>query len=108
MYYAFFFLIVRRPPRSTLTDTLFPYTTLCRSLLSGVVIHLPKLLQNLFALRPGRNLKQFWQDAHNVIGVLSLPMHVMFAITGALLCLLFVLMTALNPDRKSTRLNSSH
>src|SRR3546814_20158524 len=23
--------MVRRPPRSTLTDTLFPYTTLCRS-----------------------------------------------------------------------------
>src|SRR3546814_19814573 len=28
----FFFLIVRRPPRSTRTDTLFPYTTLCRSI----------------------------------------------------------------------------
>src|SRR3546814_5946332 len=27
----FFFLIIRRPPRSTLTDTLFPYTTLFRS-----------------------------------------------------------------------------
>jgi uncharacterized iron-regulated membrane protein len=67
------------------------------ALVSGVVIHLPKLVQNLFALRPGRNLKQFWQDAHNVIGVLSLPMHVMFAITGALLCLLMVLMMALNP-----------
>src|SRR3546814_2495502 len=29
----FFFLIIRRPPRSTRTDTLFPYTTLFRSLL---------------------------------------------------------------------------
>src|SRR3546814_1309355 len=27
----FFFLMIRRPPRSTRTDTLFPYTTLCRS-----------------------------------------------------------------------------
>src|SRR3546814_19197879 len=26
-----FFLRIRRPPRSTRTDTLFPYTTLCRS-----------------------------------------------------------------------------
>src|SRR3546814_7171175 len=26
-----FFLMLRRPPRSTLTDTLFPYTTLFRS-----------------------------------------------------------------------------
>src|SRR3546814_12749207 len=27
----FFFSMIRRPPRSTRTDTLFPYTTLCRS-----------------------------------------------------------------------------
>src|SRR3546814_2201973 len=30
-----FFLMIRRPPRSTRTDTLFPYTTLFRSLLYG-------------------------------------------------------------------------
>src|SRR3546814_5316524 len=29
--YIFFFLLIRRPPRSTRTDTLFPYTTLFRS-----------------------------------------------------------------------------
>src|SRR3546814_14354776 len=28
---AVFFLMIRRPPRSTRTDTLFPYTTLYRS-----------------------------------------------------------------------------
>src|SRR3546814_10505263 len=28
---VFFFLIIRRPPRSTRTDPLFPYTTLFRS-----------------------------------------------------------------------------
>src|SRR3546814_12534756 len=33
MFYCFcFFLMRRRPPRSTRTDTLFPYTTLFRSL----------------------------------------------------------------------------
>src|SRR3546814_11317633 len=30
-FYIFFFLMIRRPPRSTRTDTLFPYTTLFRS-----------------------------------------------------------------------------
>src|SRR3546814_15506845 len=30
-YYLFLFLMIRRPPRSTRTDTLFPYTTLFRS-----------------------------------------------------------------------------
>src|SRR3546814_8744793 len=29
--YIFFFLMIRPPPRSTRTDTLFPYTTLFRS-----------------------------------------------------------------------------
>src|SRR3546814_12370879 len=32
VYFIFvFFLMIRRPPRSTRTDTLFPYTTLFRS-----------------------------------------------------------------------------
>src|SRR3546814_1174061 len=31
----FFFLMIRRPPRSTRTDTLFPYTTLFRSAGAG-------------------------------------------------------------------------
>src|SRR3546814_10273938 len=30
-YICLFFLMIRRPPRSTRTDTLFPYTTLFRS-----------------------------------------------------------------------------
>src|SRR3546814_16371181 len=31
VFAIFFFLMIRRPPRSTRTDTLFPYTTLFRS-----------------------------------------------------------------------------
>src|SRR3546814_5809576 len=31
MFLRWFFLMIRRPPRSTRTDTLFPYTTLFRS-----------------------------------------------------------------------------
>src|SRR3546814_10824776 len=34
--YIFFFLMIRRPPRSTRTDTLFPYTTLFRSHRAGL------------------------------------------------------------------------
>src|SRR3546814_15904539 len=33
--FVFFFLLIRRPPRSTRTDTLFPYTTLFRSVATG-------------------------------------------------------------------------
>src|SRR3546814_2312568 len=34
-FIVIFFLMIRRPPRSTRTDTLFPYTTLFRSLSPG-------------------------------------------------------------------------
>src|SRR3546814_14392180 len=32
LFFRFVLLMIRRPPRSTRTDTLFPYTTLFRSL----------------------------------------------------------------------------
>src|SRR3546814_12058729 len=35
VYILFFFLRTRRPPRSTRTDTLFPYPTLFRSAFTG-------------------------------------------------------------------------
>src|SRR3546814_8262084 len=34
LFVMFIFLMIRRPPRSTRTDTLFPYTTLFRSVCS--------------------------------------------------------------------------
>src|SRR3546814_19032536 len=38
----FFFLMIRRPPRSTRTDTLFPYTTLFREdMLQRLLLELP-------------------------------------------------------------------
>src|SRR3546814_15784020 len=42
---SFFFLMIRRPPRSTRTDTLFPYTTLFRSVMAGELPDLPAFLQ---------------------------------------------------------------
>src|SRR3546814_14762645 len=43
-----FFLMIRRPPRSTRTDTLFPYTTLFRS--AGIGIVLPVAVADLALL----------------------------------------------------------
>lgn len=66
------------------------------ALVSGVLIHLPQLVSDLFAMRAGRNLKRLWQDAHNAIGVISLPFHIIFSITGALFCLFGITLAALN------------
>src|SRR3546814_8197476 len=38
MLVIFFFLMIRRPPRSTRTDTLFPYTTLFRSAFGALAL----------------------------------------------------------------------
>lgn len=57
------------------------------ALVSGLIMHLPRLTRDLFALRPGKNRKRFWQDAHNALGFFALPFYAMVAITGAFMCL---------------------
>src|SRR3546814_20134519 len=93
----FFFLMLRRPPRSTRTDTLFPYTTLFRSLgkgqTPGAPLHPPRILVGpegvdravLVAIR---------LDA--LEDLLAVVQHRGRRVEGD------------GSDRKSTRLNSSH
>ena len=66
------------------------------ALVSGLLIHLPQLASDLFAMRVGHNMKRLWQDAHDAIGVLSLPFHIIFAVTGSILCLFTITLAALN------------
>src|SRR3546814_2083534 len=51
LFIAIFFLMIRRPPRSTRTDTLFPYTTLFRSELDGE----GEVVGGVIVLRSGKN-----------------------------------------------------
>src|SRR3546814_19811378 len=83
---CFFFLIIRRPPRSTRTDTLFPYTTLFRS---GVLMEpgardAARLVRRRAGDRGVRRQGAARRDGRRVAAVRR------------------------EPDRKSTRLNSSH
>src|SRR3546814_16367322 len=94
----FFCLMIRRPPRSTRTDTLFPYTTLCRSDVlifgrssrPGRVVDSTELLSGMF-LSLGLDLDR--------IAVLDLGDGAAVADDVA---------GVIATDRKSTRLNSSH
>lgn len=52
------------------------------ALVSGVVVLWPTLIKDFFALRWGANLKRLWLDAHNVIGIVSLPFHVTMALSA--------------------------
>src|SRR3546814_8142407 len=62
--FFFFFLMIRRPPRSTRTDTLFPYTTLFRS--PQELTELPRSLiivgGGYIALKIGQMFRRFETD----------------------------------------------
>src|SRR3546814_4208864 len=62
MVYEFVLLMVRRPPRSTRTDTLFPYTTLFRSFFAAprpprllALVQKPLRIQGRHAAEAGRS-----------------------------------------------------
>src|SRR3546814_13939364 len=89
-----FFLMIRRPPRSTLTDTLFPYTTLFRSIPSFYPGNVGEILHyGLLALALSRH-SGIWTAIKCVNEV------------DAFYRCPYPRMT--REDRKSTRLNSSH
>src|SRR3546814_4261693 len=102
--------MIRRPPRSTRTDTLFPYTTLFRSC-AGVVPRRCIFPEKVWTRAAGRLV-----DGRASRGSLKISSeHSPGAqpdILGRSFQLPFqrakYLPDLFNPDRKSTRLNSSH
>src|SRR3546814_21122026 len=112
-----FFLLIRRPPRSTRTDTLFLYTTLFRSTVATSIRE-----------TTGRRLHRFswineWKELADAQGTplgieLILPDWFYVGVVDAALVLTidpayFKLTGGIERwlyrlDRKSTRLNSSH
>src|SRR3546814_12080072 len=66
----FFFLMIRRPPRSTRTDTLFPYTTLFRSI-DRMLAKLPEEFADLAEVRAVRRMVE--SKALNVVQLIHEP-----------------------------------
>src|SRR3546814_15521102 len=98
--------MIRRPPRSTLTDTLFPYTTLFRSWPIGDIAQYIRLVE---AIEP--NAEQsggtYRLSERQVKAILDLRLHRLTALgRDEIGDELKQLADAI--DRKSTRLNSSH
>src|SRR3712207_7809333 len=92
MFTCFFFLMIRRPPRSTL----FPYTTLFRSLAEerAAVVRLADTVEDLLLGElPRREVPEVLVDPvrHEGRDDPLVPPRLLA-----------------HPDRKSTRLNSSH
>src|SRR3546814_6697361 len=115
--------MIRRPPRSTRTDTLFPYTTLFRSPLPGdaiiggirlghgLVVHMDEcaVAQRARAREPERWIPVMWDS--NTARHLSTRLDVTVINERGVLGRLAAEITEADSniiDRKSTRLNSSH
>src|SRR3546814_15843044 len=86
-----FFLMIRRPPRSTRTATLFPYTTLFRSLQEVEGVHGVAFEEFLVGLHHAVRRAQQAFARRIVAGPADQRLD-----------------RAQGVDRKSTRLNSSH
>src|SRR3546814_11575607 len=95
-----FFLMIPRPPRSTRTDTLFPYTTLFRSRIALDRMEKPKDAVEQRAV--GRGLFPGEQVIRQCIEILvSFGEKIVEQIVHSF-------QPQASGDRKSTRLNSSH
>src|SRR3546814_17445864 len=111
---CFFFLMIRRPPRSTRTDTLFPYTTLFRStrLLRPVQAVMFAAFFNFAAYFLSLAFPALHKVAETIgAGLIDKDLVTPAVVFGALVGAMFWnIVTWLKgiPDRKSTRLNSSH
>src|SRR3546814_17869371 len=94
---VFFLLMLRRPPRATRPDTLFPYTALVRSpaVGPGVVVGRAKTEPIRSHTDLHRNQAPHHKNAVKYYGVLAERAVAMSHTVDIL-------------DRKSTRLNSSH
>jgi len=59
-------------------------------LLSGAVIHAKKLVNNFFQYRTDKNKRSQMLDMHNVVGSISLPFTLMYALTGLIFNLVII------------------
>jgi uncharacterized iron-regulated membrane protein len=59
----------------------FAALVMLAALVSGVVIH-RRLFRELFTFRPRKHVQRSALDLHNLTGVVALPFHFMFALTG--------------------------
>src|SRR3546814_13174659 len=101
--------MIRRPPRSNRTDTLFPYTTLFRSLIAAEADGQSGHGLSRVAAYAGQ-AKSGKVDGHAVPKVEELSESAVRIDAGAGFAFpaLERARTELREDRKSTRLNSSH
>lgn len=64
------------------------------ALISGIFIHARKFFSNFFQYRAGNHKRSQLLDMHNVVGVVSLPFTIMYAISGLIFNLVIIYQVA--------------
>lgn len=62
------------------------------AIISGVLIHWKNLVNKFYAFTVQGKWKQIWTNGHTVLGMITLPFQVIYAVTGALLGLSILLL----------------
>src|SRR3546814_12873418 len=107
--------MIRRPPRSTRTDTLFPYTTLFRSMPPNA----PRVKPNRFTRWLGRTILKLggWRMVGEIPDIPRLVLigaphssnwDGIWGFAAKIALGIDIRVLGKDSDRKSTRLNSSH
>lgn len=62
------------------------------ALITGLLLHWDKIVSNFFIFRPWSKWKTVWTDMHTALGVIGFPFQLVFAVTGVILIVNFVLL----------------
>ncbi len=63
------------------------------ALITGLLLHWDKIVSNFFLFRPWSKWKTVWTDMHTALGVIGFPFQFIFAVTGIVLIVNFVLIS---------------
>ncbi|UXY13659.1 PepSY domain-containing protein [Chitiniphilus purpureus] len=76
------------------------------ALVSGIVTH-RRIFKDFFTFRPAKAPQRAWLDAHNAVGVLALPFHLVITYSGLVTLMMLVMPAALDAlyqgDRQAYR-----
>ncbi|OJV13054.1 MAG: peptidase [Dyadobacter sp. 50-39] len=62
------------------------------ALITGLLLHWDKIKSNFFLFRPMGKWKTVWTDMHTTLGVIGFPFQLVFAVTGVVLIVNYVLL----------------
>jgi len=63
------------------------------ALITGLLLHWDKIKSNFFVFRPLSKWKTVWTDMHTALGVIGFPFQLIFAVTGVVLIVNYVILS---------------